>query len=98
MPLRGRSSVRRGWVCRDVESVSHPDQGDDHFVWRPGGLGGRPRVTSISFQSLAFPLVQEVFSERPGAVKGALSGAAEPTLDGEDRSKRMEARGKARGS
>jgi hypothetical protein len=37
--------------------------------------------------------------ERPGAVKGApLFGAAKRTLDGEDRSKRIESEGKDRGN
>ena len=37
--------------------------------------------------------------ERPGAVKGApLLGAAKRTLDGEDRSKRIELEGKDRGN
>jgi hypothetical protein len=43
-----------------------------------------------------FPLVQKVLSERPGAVKGApLLGAAQRTLDGEDRSAMIAEEGKA---
>jgi hypothetical protein len=33
-------------------------------------------------------------SERPGAVKGALKGAAKQSLDGEDRSEMIEKEGK----
>jgi len=35
-------------------------------------------------------------SERPGAVKGAPIGAAERTVDGEERSERIEEEGKER--
>jgi hypothetical protein len=35
-----------------------------------------------------------VFSERPGAVKGVPSGAAQRTLDGEDRSETVGEQGK----
>src|SRR5580658_3082940 len=47
-----------------------------------------------------FPLVLGgLVLERPGAVKGApLFGAAKRTLDGEDRSKRIESEGKDRGN
>ena len=45
---------------------------------------------------MPFPLVQKVLSERPGAVKGApLLGAAQRTLDGEDRSEMIAEEGKA---
>jgi hypothetical protein len=43
----------------------------------------------------SFPSIAEQSSERPGAVQGALDwGAAERTLDGEDRSERMVAEGR----
>jgi len=45
-------------------------------------------------QFLPFPLVGTCSSERAGAVQGAPIGAAERTLDGEDRSARMAPRGK----
>jgi hypothetical protein len=46
------------------------------------------RVTSGQgeyFPIQPFPSYEEAFSERPRAVKGAPKGAAEQTLDGEDR-------------
>jgi hypothetical protein len=46
------------------------------------------------FPILAFPLIRKCCSERPGAVKGAPVGAALRTLDGEDRSARIEEEGK----
>ena len=46
------------------------------------------------FSVAPFPLVRMSSSERPAAVKGAPIGAAKRTLDGEDRSARMAARGK----
>src|SRR5450755_4775327 len=47
-------------------------------------------------QSEPFPLIRRSCSERPGAVKGApLLGAAQRTLDGEDRSEMIAEEGKA---
>jgi hypothetical protein len=43
-------------------------------------------VPVSSFRFLPFPLVRMCSSEPPGAVKGAPIGAAQRTLDGEDRS------------
>src|ERR1022692_4111114 len=54
--------------------------------WRPAGGAGR---------SEPFPPIRRCCSERPAAVKGApLLGAAERTLDGEDRSKMIAEEGK----
>ena len=41
-----------------------------------------------------FPSYEEAFSERPGAVKGAPTGAAQQALDGEDRSETIADEGK----
>ena len=49
---------------------------------------------AAGFYCLAFPLSGMCCSERPGAVKGAPLGAAERTLDGEDRSERIHKEGK----
>src|SRR5579864_2646521 len=57
---------------------------------RPSG-GGR---ATAGFYCLAFPLGGTCYSERPGAVQGAPLGAAQRTLDGEDRSARMGREGK----
>src|SRR5713101_5518429 len=55
-----------------------------------------PRCPQPSGMSLSL-LPGDVVSERPGAVKGApLLGAAKRTLDGEDRSARLEGERKAR--
>jgi hypothetical protein len=52
--------------------------------------------TRRAVQSEPFPLIKKGCSERPGAVKGApLLGAAQRTLDGEDRSERIDEEGKA---
>ena len=48
------------------------------------------------FPDLPFPSSQESASERPGAVQGAPIGAAERTLDGEDRSEMIQEEGKER--
>jgi hypothetical protein len=50
----------------------------------------RRRLVSDS----CFPWYEKCYSERPGAVKGAPVGAAWRTLDGEDRSERIEEEGK----
>src|SRR5713101_6381870 len=55
-----------------------------------------PRCPQPSGMSLSL-LPGDVVSERPGAVKGApLLGAAKRTLDGEDRSAKLEGERKAR--
>jgi hypothetical protein len=54
-----------------------------------------PRLPA-AFQHEPFSLIRRCSSERPGAVKGApLLGAAKRTLDGEDRSARLERERKA---
>src|SRR5205085_3140651 len=50
--------------------------------------------TTAGFYCLAFPLNGKGCAERPGAVQGAPLGAAQRTLDGEDRSEMMEPEGK----
>jgi hypothetical protein len=51
--------------------------------------------TKMAVQSEPFPLIRRGCSERPGAVKGApLLGAAQRTLDGEDRSEMIDPKGK----
>jgi len=52
--------------------------------------------TRKAVQSEPFPLIGRGCCERPGAVKGApLLGAAQRTLDGEDRSEMIDQEGKA---
>ena len=59
------------------------------FWRRSGSLHCRPFGMSLSLLS------RKVLSERPGAVKGApLLGAAQRTLDGEDRSETVYEEGK----
>ena len=53
------------------------------------------RLTDGWFSCSCFPSYRKCCSERPGAVKGAPVGAALRTLDGEDRSERIDERGKA---
>jgi hypothetical protein len=48
------------------------------------------------FQAFLYLLSGMCSSERPGAVQGALKGAAKRPLDGEDRSERIEEEGKER--
>src|SRR5206468_4657208 len=57
---------------------------------RPSGGGRRLLVSAV----WAFPLNRKGCSERPGAVQGAPLGAAQRTLDGEDRSELMDREGK----
>ena len=52
------------------------------------------RWAAAGFHYLLSLLVGKCCSERPGAVKGAPIGAAQRTLDGEDRSERMAEEGK----
>ena len=66
-------SMAASVVCR----VTHPEGSS---LLGPGA--GR----FAGFHSLPFPLVRMCSSERRGAVKGAPTGAAKRTLDGEDRS------------
>src|SRR5437867_5055879 len=59
-------------------------------------FGGEVAPFQGSRSESAFPCSQRCCSERPGAVKGApLLGAAERTLDGEDRSEMIAEEGKA---
>ena len=59
-------------------------------------FGGEVVPSQGSRSESAFPSSQRCCSERPGAVKGApLLGAAERTLDGEDRSEMIAEEGKA---
>jgi hypothetical protein len=57
-------------------------------------LPTRAPVPLSRFRFLPFPLVRMCSSERPGAVKGAPTGAAKRTLDGEDRSATIGQEGK----
>ena len=52
------------------------------------------RLTDGWFSESCFPSYRKCCSERPGAVKGAPAGAALRTLEGEDRSEKIEEEGK----
>jgi hypothetical protein len=56
------------------------------------------RAYTAGFQTLLSLLLGMRYSERPGAVKGAPIGAAQRTLDGEDRSETNRGRGKGVGA
>jgi hypothetical protein len=57
-------------------------------------IKGRPQACWRRCQAFLYLLLGMRSSERPGAVKGALKGAAKQSLDGEDRSEMIEKEGK----
>src|SRR5260370_35719904 len=75
---------------------SDPPSGSCSFLPLEQPRRGRPSGGGGWFRLSAFPLNGNVSRERPGAVKGAPTGAAKRTLYREDRSEIMAEEGKQR--